>query len=67
MSSSVLPAEAPGGGCTEGSRRQVIPLEGAAPGRVSPSLSHISLIIFIYCLKGKWLSKAIISFTHLLS
>ena len=67
MSSSALPAEAPGGGCTEGSRSQVIPLEGAAPCRVSPSLSHISLIIFTYCLKGKWLSKAIFSFTRLLS
>lgn len=67
MSSSTLPAEAAGGGCTEGSRSQVIPLEGIAPCQVSPSLSHISLIIFTYCLKGKWLSEAIISFSRLLS
>lgn len=67
MSSWTLPAEAAGGGCTEGSMSQVMPLEGTAPRRVSPSLSHISLIIFIYCLKGKWLSKGIISFSHLLS
>lgn len=43
------------------------PLEGMAPQWVSPSLSHLSLIIFVYCLKRKWLSAAIISFPRLLS
>lgn len=35
MSSSMLLAGAPGGGCTEGSGSQVFPPEGMAPCQVS--------------------------------
>lgn len=47
MSSLMLPAEAPGGIYTEVSRSQVIPLEGTALSRVSPSLSHTSDNIYL--------------------
>lgn len=55
-------------GCVraEGNRGNVA-LGGTTPHWVPPSLSRTSLVLFAYCLKGKWLSEAIISFTHLLS